>query len=88
MLESNCIYVYGGDNRTDCECYDILTDQWSVVDNAVYTNIKSYNSVIDVNKRLLYTCEDVNVYSISLDNNIKSLLYKNVSCHRLVLMHV
>ena len=87
MLDGNCIYVYGGD-RTDCECYDILTDQWSVVDNAVYTNIKSYNSVIDVNKRLLYTCEDVNVYSISLDNNIKSLLYKNVSCCRLVLMHV
>ena len=88
VLESNCIYVYGGVNRTNCECYDILTDQWSVVDNAVYTNIKSYNSVIDVNKRLLYTCEGVNVYSISLDNNIKSLLYKNVSCHRLVLMPV
>ena len=87
VLESNCIYVYGGDNRTDCECYDILTDQWSVVDNAVYKNINYYNSVIDVNKRLLYTCEDVNVYSISLDNNIKSLVYKNVSC-QLVLMHV
>ena len=87
MLDGNCIYVYGG-IRTDCECYDILTDQWSVVDNAVYTNIKSYNSIIDVNKRLLYTYDDVNVYSISLDNNIKSLLYKNVSCRRLVLMHV
>ena len=87
MLESNCIYVYGG-IRTDCECYDILTDQWSVVDNAVYKSIYYYNSVIDVNKRLLYTREDVNVYSISLDNNIKSLLYKNVSCRRLVLMHV
>ena len=88
MLDDNCIYVYGGVNRTDCECYDILTDQWSVVDNAVYTNIKSFNSVIDVNKRLLYTCQGDNVYSISLDNNIKSLLYKNVSCRRLVLMHV
>ena len=88
MLDGNCIYVYGGVNRTDCECYDILTDQWSVVDNAVYTNIKSFNSVIDVNKRLLYTCQGDNVYSISLDNNIKSLLYKNVSCHRLVLMPV
>ena len=88
MLDDNCINVYGGDNRTDCECYDILTDQWSVVDNAVYTNINYYNSVIDVNKRLLYTREDDNVYSISLDNNIKSLLYENVSCHRLVLMHV
>ena len=88
MLDGNCIYVYGGDNRTDCECYYILTDQWSVIGNAVYTNINCYNSIIDVNKRLLYTCEDDNVYSISLDNNIKSLLYKNVSCHRLVLMHV
>ena len=88
MLEGNCIYVYGGEYRTDCECYDILTDQWSVVDNAVYKSIKSYNSIIDVNKRLLYTCEDVNVYSISLDNNIKSLVYENVSCRRLVLMHV
>ena len=88
MLDDNCIYVYGGDNRTDCECYDILTDQWSVVDNAVYTNINYYNSVIDVNKRLLYTREGVNVYYISLDNNITSLLYENVSCHRLVLMHV
>ena len=88
MLEGNCIYVYGGEYRTDCECYDILTDQWSVVDNAVYKSIKSYNSIIDVNKRLLYTCEDVNVYSISLDNNIKSLVYENVSCHHLVLMHV
>ena len=88
VLDDNCIYVYGGDNRTNCECYDILTDQWSVVDNAVYTNIKSYNSIIDVNKRLLYTREDDNVYSISLDNNIKYLLYKNVSCRRLVLMHV
>ena len=88
ILDDNCIYVYGGDNRTDCECYDILTDQWSVVDNAVYTNINYTNSVIDVNKRLLYTCDDVNVYSISLDNNIKYLLYKNVSCRRLVLMHV
>ena len=87
MLEGNCIYVYGG-IRTDCECYDILTDQWSVVDNAVYTNIKSTNSVIDVNKRLLYTHEDVNVFYISLDNNIKYLLCENVSCHRLVLMHV
>ena len=88
MLDDNCIYVYGGDNRTNCECYDISTDQWSVVDNAVYKSIKSYNSIIDVNKRLLYTSEDVNVYSISLDNNIKYLLYENVSCHRLVLMHV
>ena len=87
VLDGNCIYVYGG-VRTDCECYDISTDQWSVVDNAVYTNIKSTNSVIDVNKRLLYTHEGVNVYSISLDNNIKSLLYKNVSCRSLVLMHV
>ena len=88
MLDDNCIYVYGGDNRTNCECYDILTDQWSVIDNAVYTNINYYNSVIDVNKRLLYTREGDNVYSISLDNNIKSLLYKNVSCRHLVLMHV
>ena len=88
MLDDNCIYVYGGEYRTNCECYDILTDQWSVVDNAVYTNIYYYNSVIDVNKRLLYTCQGDNVYSISLDNNIKSLLYKNVSCHRLVLIHV
>ena len=87
MLEGNCIYVYGG-NRTDCECYDISTDQWSVVDNAVYKSINYNNSIIDVNKRLLYTCEDVNVYSISLDNNIKSLVYENVSCRRLVLMHV
>ena len=88
MLDGNCIYVYGGDNRTDCECYDILTDQWSVVDNAVYKSINYNNSIIDVNKRLLYTREGVNVYSISLDNNIKSLLYKIVSCRRLVLMHV
>ena len=88
MLDGNCIYVYGGDNRTDCECYDILTDQWSVIGNAVYKSINYYNSIIDVNKRLLYTREGVNVYSISLDNNIKSLVYKNVSCHRLVLMHV
>ena len=88
MLDDNCIYVYGGDNRTDCECYDILTDQWSVVDNAVYKSINYNNSIIDVNKRLLYTCDDVNVYSISLDNNIKSLVYENVSCRRLVLMHV
>ena len=88
MLDDNCIYVYGGDNRTDCECYDISTDQWSVVDNAVYKSIKSYNSIIDVNKRLLYTYDDVNVYSISLDNNIKSLVYENVSCRCLVLMHV
>ena len=88
MLDGNCIYVYGGDNRTDCECYDISTDQWSVVDNAVYKSINYNNSIIDVNKRLLYTCEDVNVYSISLDNNIKSLVYENVSCRSLVLMHV
>ena len=88
MLDGKCIYVYGGYNRTDCECYYILTDQWSVIDNAVYTNINCYNSVIDVNKRLLYTREGVNVYSISLDNNIKSLVYENVSCRRLVLMPV
>ena len=87
VLDSKCIYVYGGD-RTECECYDILTDQWSVIDNAVYTNINCYNSIIDVNKRLLYTREGDNVYSISLDNNIKSLVYENVSCHRLVLMLV
>ena len=88
MLEGNCIYVYGGNNRTDCECYDISTDQWSVVDNAVYKSINYYYSIIDVNKRLLYTREDVNIYSISLDSNIKSLVYENVSCRRLVLMHV
>ena len=88
VLDGNSIYVYGGDNRTDCECYDILTDQWSVIDNAVYKSINYYNSVIDVNKRLLYTREGDNVYSISLDNNIKSLVYENVSCRRLVLMHV
>ena len=88
VLKSNCIYVYGGDNITDGEYYDILTDQWSVIDNAVYKSIYYNNSVIDVNKRLLYTCEGVNVYSISLDNNIESLVYKNVSCRRLVLMHV
>ena len=87
VLEGNCIYVYGGD-RTDCECYDILTDQWSVVDNAVYKSIYYNNSIIDVNKRLLYTREGDNVYSISLDNNIKSLVYENVTCHHLVLMHV
>ena len=88
MLDDNCIYVYGGNNRTDCECYDISTDQWSVVDNAVYKSIYYNNSIIDVNKRLLYTREGVNVYSISLDNNIKSLVYENVFCRRLVLMHV
>ena len=88
VLDGNCIYVYGGDNRTDGEYYDISTNQWSVIDNAVYKSINYYNSVIDVNKRLLYTREDVNVYSISLDNNIKSLVYENVSCRRLVLMHV
>ena len=88
VLDDNCIYVYGGEYRTNCECYDILTDQWSVVDNAVYKSINYYNSIIDVNKRLLYTREGVNVYSISLDNNIKSLVYENVSCRRLVLMHV
>ena len=88
VLDDKCIYVYGGDYRTECECYDISTDQWSVVDNAKYTNIKSNNSVIDVNKRLLYTRKGDKVYSISLDNNIKSLVYENVSCHRLVLMLV
>ena len=88
VLDGTCIYVYGGDNRTDGEYYDISTDQWSVIDNAVYKSINYYNSVIDVNKRLLYTHEGDNVYSISLDNNIKSLVYENVSCHRLVLMHV
>ena len=88
VLDGKCIYVYGGYNRTDCECYDILTDQWSVIGNAVYKSIYCYNSVIDVNKRLLYTRERDNVYSISLDNNIKSLVYENVSCRRLVLMHV
>ena len=88
VLDGKCIYVYGGYNRTDCECYDILTDQWSVIDNAVYKSINYYNYVIDVNKRLLYTREGDNVYSISLDNNIKSLVYENVSCLLLVLMHV
>ena len=86
VLDGNCIYVYGGEYRTDGEYYDISTDQWSVIDNAVYKSIKSYNSIIDVNKRLLYTREGDNVYSISLDNNIKSLVYENVSCCRLVLM--
>ena len=88
VLDGKCIYVYGGYNRTDCECYDILTDQWSVIDNAVYKSIYCSNSVIDVNKRLLYIREGDNVYSISLDNNIKSLVYENVSCRRLVLMPV
>ena len=88
VLEGNCIYVYGGDNRTDGECYDIYTDQWSVIDNAVYKSINYYNSVIDVNKRLLYTSKGANLYSISLDNNIKSLVYENISCRRLVVMHV
>ena len=87
ILDGNCIYVYGG-NRTDSECYDILTDQWSLINNAAYKSINSTNSIIDVDKRLLYTHQDTNVYSISLDNNTKSLLYNNVSCHRLVLMHV
>ena len=88
VLEGNFIYVYGGDNRTGGEYYDISTDQWSVIDNDVYKSINCYNSVIDVNKRLLYTREGDNVYSISLDNNIKSLVYENVSCRLLVLMHV
>ena len=88
LLNDNSIYVYGGSNRTDSECYNISTDQWSVIDNAVYKSINYDNSVIDVKKRLLYTLEDTNVHSISLDNNSKSLLYENVSCHCLVLMHV
>ena len=87
VLDGKCIYVYGG-NRTDCECYDISTDQWSVIDNAVYKRIDCYNSVIDVNKRLLYTYEYDDIYSISLDNNSESFLYEKVSCHRLILMHM
>ena len=87
VLDDNCIYVYGG-NRTDCECYTILTNRWSVVDNAVYTNIQFVNSVIDIKKRLLYTHDDVNVFYISLDNGTKSLLSESVYYHRLVLMHV
>ena len=35
----------------------------------------------------MYTLDCGNVFYISLDNNIKYLLFENVSCHRLVLMH-
>ena len=91
VLEDNCIYIYGG-NRTDCECCNILTDQWSVVDNAVYTNINYSNTVIDVNTRLLYTYDGTNVFSILLYSfhsfNTKSILCERVYCRRLVLMHM
>ena len=87
VLDGNCIYVYGG-NGINSECYNISTDQWSIIDSDVYKSSKSYNSVIDIDNGVLYTHEDDNVYSISLDNNSKSLFCKNVSCRRLVLMHI
>ena len=83
----NVFSVYSGVNRTNCEYYTILTDQWSVINNALHTGFNYINYVIDVNKRLLYTNEDANVYSISLENNSKYLLHNNVYCHCLVIMH-
>ena len=41
VLDNNCICVYGGDNRTGSEFYNISTGQWSVVDNAIYESIKT-----------------------------------------------
>ena len=85
VLNNNCIYIFGG-NRHDIEYYNMSTDQWSVIDIEVYKSTKSYNSVININECLLYTHEDDNVYSISLDSKSKLLLYTNISCRRLVIM--
>ena len=75
------VFMYMEVIETTMVSYDILTKQWSVINNDVYKIVRSSNSVIDTDRRLLYTREDANVYTISLDGNSKSLLYKDISCN-------
>ena len=87
VVDGDWINVFGG-SRTDSECFNTSTNQRTIIDNEVFKNISSCNSVIDIDKRVLYTYDDGNVYSLSLFNKCKHLLYRNVVCCRLVLMHV
>ena len=92
ILRDNCIYVYGGmcvDIRP--ECYNINTDVWSYINikTNIFYDVRLYNSVCD--KQIAYTYDrNNNIYSISLVDYTKTLLYNNrdISRYCLVLMNL
>ena len=75
ILYNKCIYVYGGDTEMTPECYDISTDKWSSNDTNVFNGITYSNSVYDECNRLFYMSVSKQIYSISIDDAIKTLVY-------------
>ena len=89
LLDDKFIYVYGGLYKYDCECYNIITGEWSVINTDVFENIISCYSDIDEDNHLLYSSDfEGNVCSISLDTYTMSTLYNNIPQSHLVLMNV
>ena len=93
ILRDNCIYVYGGAyfySDSKPECYNINTDVWSYINitTDIFDGVRLSNSVYD--KQIAYTRCNKNIYSISLVDYTKTLLYNNrdVSWNCLVLMNL
>ena len=93
ILRDNVIYVYGGVYISKPSCYNINTDIWSYINikTGIFFGVILSNSVYD--KQIMYTrdCNN-NIYSISLVNSTKTLLYNNrdvdLSRYCLVLMNL
>lgn len=74
---NNCIYVYGGHNRTDSEWYDLATGDWSTYDTDLYNEITCDTAAIYGGK--IYASDITGrLYAINLDTMTKVLIYRNV----------
>ena len=73
------IYLYGGDTETSPECYDISSNTWSSNNANVFNGIRSNNCVYDDTNRLFYMYESKKIYSISIVDTIKTMVYEDVS---------
>ena len=77
FLYNKQIFLYG--NVGIPEVYNISTDKWTTIDTNIFNDINSDNSVYSEYDRMFYMFSVNNIYSLSLENNTKTLLYENVS---------
>ena len=94
LVRDNCIYVYGGDyyggygGAYKPECYNITTNVWTSLNTDIFNDVRLSNSVYD--ESVIYMYYNNNIYSICLDNNVRTLLYSdvNISDNCLILMNL
>ena len=76
-LYNKQIYVYG--NKKIPEVYNISTDSCTTIDTNIFNDILADNSVYSESDRMFYMCFNNNIYTLSVENNLKTLLYENIS---------